>query len=602
MTRAALLGAVAGALLAWSPAVAAAQEDPVVVGDSIGAAPDSTLTREDAPPDSLVPLDSAPIGALPPAVPPGPMAPGARYVFTRDSLLWSSAITLADLLADIPGVFVPRVGVFGQPEYVQYGGRGGSALEIYWDGVRMTPLGADSLFHDATLVSLRYVRRLDVEVLPGLLRVYLATERHTVGEPRSLIRVMSGAFDAANYTAIFQKRTVSGVSLDLVADFLGTDGASGFGRSDQRFDVWARLGWRPTERVDGSYQVRRSRVDRGEAETGTPARAGSRTDHRFQLTAGSAPDGRGLRLDAGLLVSSWVPDSGSAEPEMRERRFFTRLGLVRPDISASVDAEFGDRWTPFSATARLGWVPIPGFVVSGDVWTATHGGGRSSRRAHGSAAVYRGPFYLVGEITAANALQAPALIADTAVTTFDQAVRFGVDLGPLLGSAALVRRDAYAPYPYPDLTAVVPALGPSESGTYLVTKATLGPFAGFLLSGWYSDPLQGGSAALQPPTHGRFAVTFRSKFWRTFRSGAFDLQIRFAVESWSTGIGGIDASGSPIILPGATFLEYHIAFQLVGFTAFWDLRNARLSDAAYVPGIPYPKNAQTFGVTWQFSN
>ena len=45
-----------------------------------------------------------------------------------------------------------------------------------------------------------------------------------------------------------------------------------------------------------------------------------------------------------------------------------------------------------------------------------------------------------------------------------------------------------------------------------------------------------------------------------------------------------------------------MAIQLLGFTAFWNLRNARLSDAVYVPGLAYPKNAQTFGITWVFAN
>jgi hypothetical protein len=591
VTHAARCGAAVVIVLGIVPGRAAAQ-------DTTAVDPSVTLERDSLPAE-IVP--ATPTLPLLPEVPIGPLAPGSRYVFTRDSILWSSAITLADLLAEIPGVFVARTGVFGQPEYVQYGGRGGSSLEIYWDGARMTPLGADSLFHDPTLVSLRYVRQVDVEVLPSVLHVYLASERHEAGDARSTVRVMAGAFQAANYSALFQKRTAGGISLDLAADFLGTDGASGAGRTDHRFDVWGRVGWMPTERVDASYQVRRSRMDRGLAQTGTPARAGLRTDHRFQLTVASAPAGRGARLDAGLLVSSWAPDSGSAESDQHERRVFTRLAVDRPDLGASLGFELGDRWTPWSADARAGWVPVPGIVLAGQARTAEHKGGRSSQSVQGSLGVYRGPFSLSGELAVAKALQAPALAFDTAVVTRDEAVRFGVDLGPLLGTASLVRRDGYDPYPYPELVAVG-ALGRSEPATYLVADATLGPFAGWMLTGWYSDPLRGGLAALQPPKHGRFAVTFRSKFWRTFRSGAFDLQVRFAVESWSTGVAGVNNDGTPIVLPGATFIEYHIAFQLLGFTAFWDLRNGRLSDAGFVPGIPYPKNAQTFGVTWRFAN
>ncbi len=58
------------------------------------------------------------------AVPAGPLPPGSRVTFTRDSLVWATANTLADLLTAVPGVYVARAGFLGQPEYVQYAGGG----------------------------------------------------------------------------------------------------------------------------------------------------------------------------------------------------------------------------------------------------------------------------------------------------------------------------------------------------------------------------------------------------------------------------------------------------------------------------------------------
>jgi len=40
----------------------------------------------------------------------------------------------------------------------------------------------------------------------------------------------------------------------------------------------------------------------------------------------------------------------------------------------------------------------------------------------------------------------------------------------------------------------------------------------------------------------------------------------------------------------------------VGFVAFYDLRNAYNSRQQYVPGYPYPRNAQLYGVRWEFRN
>ena len=125
------------------------------------------------------------------------------------------------------------------------------------------------------------------------------------------------------------------------------------------------------------------------------------------------------------------------------------------------------------------------------------------------------------------------------------------------------------------------------------------------MRGWFETPNTPGHqpvADFQPPSHVRGDVTLRSKFWRTFRSGAFDCQVQLAVESWGAGTAGVDASGNAIALPRVTYYETSLAFQIVGFTAFWDMRDAFHANKQYVPGLPYPVIAQVFGVRWEFTN
>ena len=74
------------------------------------------------------------------------------------------------------------------------------------------------------------------------------------------------------------------------------------------------------------------------------------------------------------------------------------------------------------------------------------------------------------------------------------------------------------------------------------------------------------------------------------------------MESWSRGTAGLSNSGSPLELPGISFYEGYLSFQIVGFIAFYDLRNAYNSRVGYVPGMPYPPNGQTLGVRWEFFN
>jgi len=219
----------------------------------------------------------------------------------------------------------------------------------------------------------------------------------------------------------------------------------------------------------------------------------------------------------------------------------------------------------------------------------------------GSAGLYYGPVYVVGEAAARDVLQAPVYATDTAQATTDLQLALGLKTKWLTGSAAVQKRDAYASLPYLELP-IVPALATSPKATYLVAEAYLSPVSALTLSARYSNPLSGELADFQPPQHVRAALTLRSKFWRTFRSGAFDLKLQVATERWGEGSAGVSAQGAAIRLPAAQFWDYQVEVQLVSFTAFWVLRNGALSEDAYVPGLPYPGNGQFFGASWTFGN
>ncbi|MGH7673205.1 MAG: TonB-dependent receptor plug domain-containing protein, partial [Gemmatimonadales bacterium] len=149
MIRATLLAATLSGAVA---AGAAAQADTTRDSTAAGA---PTAARDTLP-------KILPTFALP--VPAGPLPRGARYTFTADSLLFTSARSLSDLLAHIAGVYVARGGWFGQAEPVQYGGRGPAALEVYWDGVPYLPLGRDSIYLDPARIPLAPLERVDVIV------------------------------------------------------------------------------------------------------------------------------------------------------------------------------------------------------------------------------------------------------------------------------------------------------------------------------------------------------------------------------------------------------------------------------------------------------
>ncbi len=574
-------------------AVASAQDTTQVVPDTTGLFLDSAIAEVE---DSLVRVAEVPIPE--PAVPVGPLPILSRFSFDRDDILWATAETLSDLLTAIPGVYVARSGFIGQPEYISYGGRGGAGIELYWDGMPFLPLGGDSLFVELSRIRLSYLDRVDVEVLPSTLAIYLVSTRHRSTDPRSMIRVTAGDFETNVFAGLFQKRWPSGVGLNLAADFLGTDGASGQGRSDQSFDGWARLDWLPSARTGATYQVRRQRQDRDVADN-VPERKGARTDFLFSLFAATREDGLGLRAEGLVGASTWTDDE--LVPDQRIRQARLTLRYREPNLTLQLGGGLGDARVTASGEGRLGWVPLPGVILSGGARWQRHEADRRSVAAHGSVGLFGGPFSVAGTIEFRDGVQVPAVRSDSAQRTLNGSVRAGITTSFFAGNVALTRREAYLPVAFPDLSAIA-RFDSSAEATYLVIDAALMTSRALSLHGWYSTPATGRAADLQPPKHGRAALTFRSKFLRTFRSTAFDFKIQLAMESWSTGTGGFDSSGSPLILPGATFYEAFLQFQLVRFNIFWHFRNGYNSPTPYVPGYVYPVSVQTFGVKWEFAN
>jgi hypothetical protein len=576
------------------------------------AAPAQVPVRDTAAVRDTAPADSAPppemIRLMPVETAPGPLPPGSRLVFSRDSLLWISGYTLADVLAEVPGVFVARTGFVGQPAMAFYGNRGVVALELYRDGVPVLPLGPDSVAMDPGRISLIGLRQVEVERLPGLLRVYLISERNARIGSRSLVRVISGDFKSGGYAGVFQHRWASGLGIDLSADHFDTQGDR---IPQQRNALWFNLGaradWTPTPRLAATVDIRRLGFSRDptthEAGGILPGREETRTEALVRFVAAQRPERQGLALELGLQTSSWSADSGSADsllPTHTVHRAFAGLGLRGQAGTIEVRATAADHYTPLAVSGRVAWMPWSHVVLAGDGRWERHPGERTSARARGTLGFFGGPFSLVGDVVAADAVPAPMLPADTARQTLDLGGRLGFVTRHLAFHGGVERRDAFDPPPMPSLPpfARLPATG---TATYAVADLMV-KVAGWSLSGWISHPVQGDTAPYTPPTHSRIALTLRSKFWRTFRSGAFDIKAQIAIESWGSGVAGVDPDGFAQTIPGATIAEAFLQIQLVQFRAFYSLRNALRTEDWYVPGFTLFRVLQTFGVKWDFQN
>jgi hypothetical protein len=556
--------------------------------------------------DSVPPPPTAPVLPIPPLeVHPGPLSPGSRLVFTRDSIVWLDGYTLADLLMEVPGTYAARTGFAGQPTPVYYAGRGAAGIEIFYDGQPITSLGADSVGVDPGRISLIGLRHVEVERHPGFLRVYLVSERHELPGARTLLRIVNGDFRTAGYAGLFQYRWTNGIGVDLSADYFNSKGGQGETRNATWFDLRAAADWTPSPLVSAAFQLRSLTFDRaataGPAGLDIPLRDDTRRETLFRLVASTRPHRQGLSFEAGLQSTVWRADSATADTVLGERSAsagFVGLRVSGTHATADLQARVSDYHTTAETRLGAGWMPLGWLTVSGGARWAAHRGGRTSRGADASLALHGGPFSLVGDVRWSDAVASPVLADDTAQTALDLGARAGFASRRVTLHAGVEQRDAFQAPPLAEIRGW-PLFPPAPEATFFVGDATLN-LGSLALSGWYADPVSGEASAFDPPSHSRAALTFRSTFLRTFRSGAFDLKVQIAVEAWGAGSAGLDASGAPLLLPGTSVAEAFLQVELVSFHAFYSLRNALRSREGYVPGFEYPRNRQTFGVKWLF--
>jgi hypothetical protein len=592
----------------------------LLIGSAAAAQQDTVPRKPSRPPGPPAPADTVPADTtradttgrdtverfLPifaPAIARGPLPRGERRSFDADSLVLSNITTLGDLLGHLPGVYVARGGWFGAPEIAVYGGKGPMGLELYWDGMPYLPLGRDSVWVDPARIPLAPLERVDIQVLPSTLRVFLVTARARSSVPRTGVQISTGVNSIAQYRAVFGKRWLSGIGLSLAADYRNIDGIAGSSTTAfNMVDLWLR-GELVKPRFGLSYQIVSSAWDRSAQDPIVQTWKQRRLDGIFQGFLASRDDGLGTRLTVGAARTAISNDS--LVPDRNVWQGSVELSETRSRASASVTARFQGVERPFQVEAQAAWQPVRFFTLAVQGRRSQYGDKGHGTRVHGSAGLAL-PFgvSLRGEVSRIEDFQAPLVLADSFQRATDVAgyARWGGERGFIFIEGGIIQRDSFQPRGFAAGIHPVAGLGPTPRSRYASLSVSLRPVAGLQLSGWYFDPIRAGGD-YEPPTHGRFSATFYSKFWRVYKSGAFALRGEVAVESWSrSNLGGRDTAGAQLLLGPASFVESNIEMRIGEFTAYWLTRNYNGMRGSYVPGLSYPKYAQYYGVQWYFRN
>jgi len=571
----------------------------------------------------------------PPRIGAGTLLPaGSRITFERDSITWSGAETVSELLTRVPGVFLLRGGWLGRPELPNFQARGAASVEYLVDGIPYLPIAGDTVMVDPSMLPLSMIDRVEIERLPGQLRVWLFTHRNDRVAAYSRIGIASGDLRIERYQGELEKRSARGPGLAVAFDHFGVPVETGGGGYTNTQGV-IRVSYvrSPTAGFEAQFWQmspnREPTLDPTTGDTLSAVRHGRRRDLTGRLYfASKNPTG----LQGSLLLShtQWVDevrgDSLLVETPVLDasgnqialdttytfekyRRALDQVGTVlgfrTPTAELQGSAFLRSGWTPLEVRVRGAVTPIRRFAASLEGVVERHAEGRSSRwmTARGSVAL---PFGFAASAVwrLGDQVYHPAVRADSGQHVDDRSVMLEWHSTVADLEGAFVTNAKFVPASY-DQYPTIAFMAPSDLLTrtdWLTLSGRVSPRQWFSVSGWYSNPVRY-SPDGQPPRHAMVAATIQSKFLPTFRSGIFNLKLQVSMERWGAGVLGRTADSVAIALPAVTYYRGYIGLQLGSFMAYYDRYNLQgTQNVAHVPGLLVPGFASTFAVRWEFRN
>jgi len=225
---------------------------------------------------------------------------GSSYRWDRQAIQRSGALTLADLLDDVPGVTGFRSGWISSPMQSAYNGDI-ARIRVFFDGIELDPLDA-RLYNtiDLSTIQLSMLDEVSVERGPSELRVYCRSWSVDRRTPYTEADILTGTQSSNLYRAFFGARLNNGMALQVAANQYNNVGS--FGGGGQNTTLFGRVGWASAK---WSFDALADRYQRGrDATTSFP--------DPFEPIPDSSgiPDLESTRTDAYLRAAYGSPDHG----------------------------------------------------------------------------------------------------------------------------------------------------------------------------------------------------------------------------------------------------------------------------------------------------
>lgn len=576
-----------------------------VVRVPVPKGPDSLALKGDTTPPTP-PRDTikAPLTAAEPVL----LAdPNGSYVWRRDEVFSTGALTAQDLLDRVPGVTGLRSGWISQPMVASFLGDP-RRVRVFLDGLELQELDPRmKRMWDLTNIPLWALDDVRIERGATEIRIHMRSWTVNRTTPYTRADVYTGDQATNLYRGLFGRRYRHGEILQLSAQQFGTDPGRNIQGSDQ-LTAMARLGVARRHWSADAMLLRGNR-NRGSAATdpigdSIPAVESTRSDVYLRVGAGT-PD-RGPWAQTIALASKYVfggqSSSGGAATDAAdttrfESQYLLTGGYTRGPWRASFAQRFRaiNRRRVATPSARLGFETAR-LTVS----AMGEGRGMDSTRRYEVSAVVRPTSYLFGSGSIGHEQPRGDSIL---VATSPHAANFtraevGARVKDAWVSGGVLRRDATvidAPTIFRGATETV--VDESRQGVFAAVR-------GRIWKALYADVhgIQWSDSAglYRPKYQARTELYVSTSMPGRFEPGNFHMLASLVHEYRSHSLWP-DTTGV-IRITGYRTISTLIQFKIVDAEVFWQLRNVMRERYRQIPGYQLPRQSNIYGVRWSFWN
>ncbi len=545
----------------------------------------------------------APIAAA-----PVPTAIGSRYGtmrWDRAALFAAGALTLGELIADVPGVTLMTSGFMIAPTALAWHGDPGG-VRVFVDGVEREELTIRNAgITDFSLIPLWSLEEVAIEETAGELRVHLRTWRVDRTTAQTRTDVLTGSENLNLFRGYFGKRASNGAVIQLAAQQNSTLSVPGM--DGDALGAMARIGWAAgpwSIDVTTLRQGLKRSVGARHLLTSTPdgtampayegatsmsyARAGWRNPETVggwaQFTAATLGSTLKAASDAGIAADSG--DTTASHSQYALQGGYNR-GALRLALAARMRSAGGV--SDAAPMARAEW-------LGSRVTASASGGRRFDGATTWDVRAQVTPFDWLKFSATTGAFRPSGADASVTGSVIDASIRIRqrwIGGGLRTVGASVVR----GPVEF-DTTAG----GPVGLAAGTATTFTAG---GPVWRGWMArtDVVRWNAATtFRPQTQARSRLWFASDFKERFPRANFNVLAALTHEYRSRLFVPSDAGPLAQVASAysvfGTLLEIRIGSAVVS----WDARNITGNEYETFPGYLMPRNASFYGIRWEFWN